>query len=206
MYEYLVGKVNYLNANYLIMENNFLGYKVYVSDTSKYELNKFQKVYLYTKIYQNIKNNFNYEFYGFRTLSEKIFFESLLNINGIGVKIALTILRNDLNLVKTLIKNQDVSSLEALEGFNNKIATNVVGQLSYKMNLEPETKSDSLNKNQTNILGEAISALKSLGYKKHEIEKAVSNIDKNILENSQDVSDLISCAIKIILNNEATAN
>lgn len=202
MVEYIVGKINYINSSYLVLENNFLGYKVNVSDTSKFEVNKVQKVYIYTKIFQNVKNTFNFEYYGFKTLSEKIFFETLLNVNGVGTKTSLLILKNDLNIIKNLIKNQDIDSLSNLEGFTKKIATNIVGQLSYKLKYE---KNNELLKNDESIsqkLPELISALKSLGYKKNEIDSVICNINDDVIEKCSEISDLISFAIKNIIENK----
>ena len=204
MFEYIVGKINYTNSNYVILENNFIGYKIYVSDPNKFELNKFQKIFLYSKIYQNLKNTFSYEYYGFKTLNEKIFFEQLLQINGIGVKSALAILKNDINLIKQLIKNQDINSLTSLEGFNNKIATHVVGQLSYKIKLE---KQDVASSDSGEIVADIISALKALGYGKTEIEKAMVSIETEISKSSyEDISNLISLAIQSIIKNENLSN
>lgn len=203
MFEYIVGKINYLNSTYLVLENNFLGYKIYVSDPNKFEINKIQKVYLYIKVFQNTKNYLNYEYYGFKSLVEKIFFETLLSINGIGVKIALNILKNDLNLIKQLIRKQDVNTLASLEGLNAKLATNIISQLSYKMNLE-KINDDEKNL-ESNLVADIISALKALGYKKQEIEYAINKMSGQI-DNSKEASDLISCAIKLILENETISN
>lgn len=207
MFEYIVGKINYLNSTYVILENNFIGYKIYVSNPNKFELNKIQKLYIYPKLYQNNKSCYVCEYYGFKTLPEKIFFESLLNVNGIGVKSAIGILKNDLSLLKNLIKNNDIDSLINLEGINNKIANNLVMFLSIKL------KNESLNENITSndyslLLNDVISALKSLGYKKTDIEKSILKLDKKLLKNysEENVSELISLCIKNILNYENISN
>ncbi len=205
MYEYIVGKVNYSNSNYLILENNFIGYKIFVSDSEKFEINKIQRVYIYTKIYQNLKNNFLYEYYGFKTLYEKIFFEWLLQVNGVGTKIALSIMKNDINLMKDLIIKNDIEALNSLSGFTNKISLNVTHFINQKIKNEPECHK---NKNTcSENLCDLVSALKALGYKKNQIEKAVSLLESKIINSKKDdISDLISLAIQAIVNHENIPN
>ena len=104
MIEYILGKVSYKNSNYLILENNFKGYKVYMSDLASIEENSNIKVFVYTRVYQNNKSNFVFEYYGFKSIREKFFFETLLSINGIGPKTSLLILKNNIDMLKELIK------------------------------------------------------------------------------------------------------
>lgn len=204
MFEYIVGKVNYINANYLILENNFLGYKIYVANPENFELNKIQKLFVYVKVFQNLKNSFSYDYYGFKSLAEKIFFEQLLQINGIGVKSALQILKNDIGLTKSLIKNKDVESLSVLDGFNNKIANAVIGQLSFKLT-DDKYDNSALEKNEK--IADLIGALKALGYKKQEVEKAIANINEQLVNvKDYSVSDLLSLAIKSLVECEVISN
>ncbi|BAC44071.1 holliday junction DNA helicase [Malacoplasma penetrans HF-2] len=214
MIEYIIGKISYKNNNYLILENNFKGYKLFMSDPNIFEENSSAKIFVYTKIFQNNKNNFLFEYYGFKTLREKIFFENLLTVNGIGPKTSLTILRNDLNLLKELIRNEDIESLSVLEGFTNKTALSIVSALSYKLKNERiseynnDVNHSSINQqsNSYNPVPDLVSALKALGYKKNMIEKAINLLIPQLSNVSEDqISDLISQAIKII-SDEAVTN
>lgn len=207
MFEYIVGKVNYSNTNYLILENNFTGYKIWTNNPDEFEKNTTIRLYVYTKIFQSNKGNFVYEYYGFKNILEKIFFENLVSINGIGPKTALNILKNDINFLKDLIRNDDVISLELLPGFSNKIATLVCSQLGYKLRNEKKEEVVGSKNNNNNVLTEIISALKALGYKKSDIELAVNVIGPK-LDNyvNEDISTAISDAIKIILGEDESSS
>ena len=163
-------------------------------------------MYIYTKIFQSNKGNYVCEYYGFKNITEKIFFENLVSINGIGPKTALSILKNDINFIKDLIRNDDIISLELLPGFSNKIALLVCSQLGYK--LRNEKKEEKVNStNNGNLLADVISALKALGYKKNDIEMAVNVIGPK-LDNytNDDISTVISEAIKIILGGDESSS
>lgn len=208
MFEYIIGKNTYANNNYLILENNYIGYKIYLNNPDKYENNTFYKIYVFIKINQNNKGNFNYEYYGFKTIYEKYFFELLMSVNGIGPKTAMNIMKNDLNLLKNLIMQNNVNELENLIGFNNKLAIAISNEIGYKLRNSTFFNKDNTNKNfenntdctNVNALSNIISALKALGYKKDDIEFALSNISNNLSEcDENDINELISESIKIIV-------
>lgn len=153
MYEYIVGKINYTNTNYVILENNFIGYKVFVNGIDNLDLNAFHRLYLYTRVTQNNKGNFVYEYYGFKTINEKFFFELLLTLNGIGPKTAMAILKNDVSLLKKLIKSNDIKTLETLPGFTNKLSIMIVNQLGYKLRNEIiDNKNSTINSQENDSL------------------------------------------------------
>lgn len=206
MFEYIVGKVNYSNDNYLILENNYTGYKIWTNNPNEFEKNTTIRLYIYAKIFQSNKGNFSFEYYGFKNIIEKIFFENLVAINGIGPKTALNILKNDVNFLKDLIRNDDIISLELLPGFSNKIAILVCSQLGYKFrNEKKEEVCESKNNNV--LLTDLISALKALGYKKSDIEMAVNIIGPKLDKyTSEDISTVISEAIKIILGEDESSS
>ncbi|WP_412032151.1 Holliday junction branch migration protein RuvA [Malacoplasma muris] len=210
MYEYIVGKINYTNTNYVILENNFIGYKVFVNGIDNLDLNAFHRLYLYTRVTQNNKGNFVYEYYGFKTINEKFFFELLLTLNGIGPKTAMAILKNDVSLLKKLIKSNDIKTLETLPGFTNKLSIMIVNQLGYKLRNEiidnknstiNSQENDSLDNNWMEKIPDIVNSLKVLGYKKQDIEYALNELENNSnTNNGLDINDLVSEAIKTIIN------
>lgn len=215
MYEYIVGKISYSNTSYIVLENNFIGYKVFINKIDELDKNSFHRIYLFTKVSQNNKGNFIYDYYGFKSINEKYFFELLLTLNGIGPKTAMAILKNDISLLKNLIKTNDVETLESLPGFNGKLAIMIVNQLGYKLRnetifkknvddndlLENDSENNESKSNQTAIIADILNALKALGYKKSEIEFALCSMqEKNIFEKFNDINELISEAIKLIID------
>lgn len=98
-----------------------------------------------------------------------------------------------------------------LEGFNQKNSLTIISALSFKFknekrshvdNLADESKKNDIESNTNyNLTSDLISALKALGYKKATIEKALTYLIKDISTANEDgLNDLISKAIKVILN------
>lgn len=198
MIEYIIGKISYSNDKFIILENNFKGYKIWMNKIGELDSSIFNRVYVFVKISTNSKNYQISEIFGFKTPQEKSFFETLISATGIGPKTALLIMQNNIDLLKELITTKNIDDLENLPNFTKKLAINLCNQLSYKIYI---AKKESINDDicsATNIsVGEVVSALKSLGYKKSEINLAMNSIDLNSLK---DTNIAISEAIKNIVN------
>jgi Holliday junction DNA helicase RuvA len=183
----MIGKVIAINKKTITFENNYTGYVVYVSDPDKLEINRVKKLYLYKQLSIGNKNNIVEEIYGFERYESKDLFMNLLQISGIGPKTAISICRNDPQIIKTLISKHDYDGLCSLENITPKFSRLMIEHLcdSFK----------TRDMEQTMDIGGLSKALKSLGYKQEEIEYAVKNIQPN---STQELSDLISTAIKLI--------
>lgn len=69
MFGYIIGSVKYLTSNHIILENNGIGYIIYVANPYAYEIGKEYTVYTY----QNITESEN-SLYGFKSMDEKSYF------------------------------------------------------------------------------------------------------------------------------------
>lgn len=194
MYEYLIGKISETGVNYVVLESNDIGYKIYTTMNSLNKINSFSedKIKIYT--YLNIKEGAA-EFYGFAGKTEKQMFERLLGITGIGPKMALAIL--SVNTEEELcmsILTGDIKKLTKAPGVGPKVAQRIVLELKDKIKLpiQTQTNVDQFIESNNNYQ-DLIDALSSLGYKESEISKA---IEKN---NLSDLS--FEQAIKLLLKN-----
>ncbi len=191
MLSYMIGKIISINKKSITLESNWTGYVINVTNPESFELGKVKKIYLHKHSVISNKNNLVEDYYGFTNYEEKELFLKLITLNGIGPKTAAQILRNDINLLKTFILNKDIKSLSSLTSINERIARQLVDGITIT----------SVNSVSTSTkIAELVSALKSLGYEKREIDLAIS--DKHISESNSDLSDLISNAIKIIASGE----
>lgn len=122
--------------------------------------------------------------YGFYTRNERLLFRTLLKVNGVGPRMALTILSSTTpeEFVQCVLGN-DTASLVKLPGVGKKTAERLVIEMRDKLSdwMTPVTagmaplKLDNQTRHQT--LQDAISALVSLGYKQPEANRTVTKID-----------------------------
>lgn len=166
MYSYLIGKVSSIREGSIDFEVNNIGYFLFVSTRDKYVLNEEYRVYIYDVIKDDL-----FKMYGFLSLEDRIIFEKLLEVSGIGPKRALTIIsQTTINELVSLIKLKNVKLLSKINGVG-RYAETIIYHLSNKLDfLEP-----SLFKYQNVFL-----ALKDLGYEVNKINEALLSLPSGL--------------------------
>lgn len=197
MYSYIVGKIVSVYRKSIVIENNYVGYFVFVANPNVFEAGKTIRLYMYKYTYLSNKNSLKEDFYGFKNWEEKEFFMNCLNISGIGPKSAMNFLQNDINVLKQLISNKDTDALEQLPGISKKYAYLLV---EYLADFYVKDKAE----NYDNI-ADVINVLKTLDYNQEDINFAINRLcETNAIENTMETSDVVAMAIKLISNkNEA---
>lgn len=198
MYSYIVGKIVSVHPRSITLENNYIGYLIYVPKADVFEKNTTTRLYLYKYTYLSNKNALREEFYGFKRWEEKEFFLNCLTISGIGPKSAMNFLQNDIDVLKQLISNKDTDALEQLPGISKKFAYLLV---EYLADFYVKNKVE----NYDNI-ADVINVLKTLGYNQDDINFAINRLcETNAIESSMETSDVVAMAIKLIsVKNEAS--
>jgi Holliday junction DNA helicase RuvA len=122
--------------------------------------------------------------YGFYSLAERRMFRSLIRINGVGPKLALTILSGiSADEFSRAIFDNDVAALTRLPGVGKKTAERLVVELRDKLDagFMPSTGAQSgagpASAEASNPVSDAVSALIALGYKAPEASRMVRAID-----------------------------
>jgi Holliday junction DNA helicase RuvA len=87
MYDYIKGTITCLKNNAIVLDNNGIGYLIYVSNPYSFEVSKEYKVFVYQKVAEDENS-----LYGFKTNEEKDLFLKLISVKGLGCKMALPIL------------------------------------------------------------------------------------------------------------------
>lgn len=143
--------------------------------------------------------------YGFATLRERTLFRSLIKVNGVGAKMALTILSGIApdEFVRS-VQDSDTASLVRLPGIGKKTAERLVIEmrdrlsdwdtgpvLSVTTNVAPQPASGGGSE-----LRDALSALVSLGYKPQEASKLVSGLEKEALSSEEIIRAALKRAVK----------
>ena len=87
MYSYIKGIISEVSTNYIVIDNNGIGYQIYTPNPFSFKEGEEAKCY----IYQHIKEEEN-SLYGFKTIEEKEMFLKLINVKGVGPKMTLPML------------------------------------------------------------------------------------------------------------------
>ncbi|MBE6160291.1 MAG: Holliday junction branch migration protein RuvA [Lactobacillales bacterium] len=181
MYGYIKGKVTEIESNYIILENNNIGYLVFTASPYSFNINEDYKIY----IYQNVKED-EISLYGFKSKEEKELFLKLIDVKGLGPKMALPIIAtNNINDVIEAIEKSDVNYLKKFPKIGDKVARQIILDLKGKLITSENEKVDNNE--------ELVEALEALGYKKQDVKKILPNIKEDKIENQ------IKEALKLLL-------
>ena len=120
--------------------------------------------------------------YGFYSETERSLFRSLIRINGVGPKLALTILSGvSADEFSRCIMENDAKSLTALPGVGKKTAERLIVELRDKIDTDASLPAAAapagVTAAPTNPVSDAVSALIALGYKAQEASRMVRNIE-----------------------------
>lgn len=131
--------------------------------------------------------------YGFASERERLLFRSLLKVNGVGAKLALTILSgSDVDTFARSVQDGDTASLTRLPGVGKKTAERLIVEMrdrlkevSYAMGLDAIVTGATTLAPATGAKTEAIEALIALGYKAAEADKMLRSFDTEGLSTEQ---------------------
>ena len=108
MYSYIIGKVEEIESNYITIDNNEIGYLIYTSNPYSFNLNQEYKIYLY----ENVRED-EISLYGFKTKEEKDLFLKLIEVKGLGCKMALPMFAmGDVNNIISAIEQENINYLK----------------------------------------------------------------------------------------------
>lgn len=184
MIAYLKGKLVIKSVDYIVVDVQGIGYKVYMSKTAidKHEEEKEIKVYTYLKVRED-----DISLFGFNTLEELHMFELLISVGGIGAKSAIAILSNITPSKFALaVITSDVNTLKKLQGIGPKTAQRIILELKDKIKTEEAIENqENTIKQEEQIqedMEELIQALQVLGYRRYEINNILPKIKEETLE------------------------
>src|ERR1035437_7401545 len=142
MVSYLNGKVILKRDKFIIIEVNNVGYKVFLNRQSMITLPEIgDELQLFT--YQNVKEE-ALDLYGFLAYEGLEFFETLMDIRGVGPKSALDISAlGSLEKIKDRILKQDEKIFEGIPGIGSKKAMTIILGLTGKIKVLGQKKSGS---------------------------------------------------------------
>ncbi len=181
MIDYIKGKVAYLHNDYAVVEVHGVGYRVFCSNPYALQGQMSEEVTVYT--HHHVREDAILLF-GFPTREEQTLFRKLLDVSGIGPRVALGILSGAApDAVIAAVQQEDLGFLTRLPGIGKKTAQRIVLDLKDKLGpVLPRSVSAAAASAPVERGGpdgawsEAAQGLKALGFSDAEIERAAAAI------------------------------
>jgi Holliday junction DNA helicase RuvA len=173
----LSGVVSEHVGGQVVLDVQGVGYGLQVTTEDMGRLTSGQPVKLY--VYEHIREQ-AHDLYGFVSLDTKQLFEQLLDVNGVGPKMALNILSiGNGTEVRTAIAGGDTKFISQAQGVGKRVAERVVVELKDKVGLEGvDLSTTGMLQGENLLMGdEAIAALVALGYAPQDAAKALRGVD-----------------------------
>ena len=170
------GMVTELLPGAVIVELNGLGYEIRVSskDLARLPVGKKTKLFLYEHIRED-----SHVIYGFSQLEDKLAFEQLLGVSGVGPKVAQAIMNAvTVEQLQAAIAGGKADIFQAVPGVGNKMAARIVIDLRNKIG-------SNLNELLSDEHDATFSALKQLGFTTQQAGKALSKVASTITSDEE---------------------
>ncbi len=181
MFDYLRGKITKQLANYIVIDVNGVGYKVYTPNPYKFKDNEETIVYVYNHIREDENS-----LYGFSCEDERDLFLRLIDVKGLGPKMAMPILATgSINGIIDAIDRENILYLKKFPKIGEKLARQIILDLKGKLVMSEESSESN---------DELVLALEALGYKTNDIKNIIVKVDKSL-----SIENQIKEALKLLL-------
>ncbi len=178
MISFIRGKIKIKNGSFVIVENNDIGFKIFISPKTLEKINIGEILEFF--IFFAVRNE-KPELYGFLTEEELKVFEIIEKISGIGPKGAMLIASlGTLEELKKAIENQDFGFFSKIKGIGRKKIQKIILELGGTLKKLEEKKPFSKE-------DEALKGLMALGFSAKESKKALEGVPEDIKDTSQRV-------------------
>ena len=198
MIDYIIGTVEYISDDSIVIERNGIGFRITTSAITSNRVSLHDKITIYT--YMNVRED-DISLFGFLTRDEISVFKLLISVSGIGPKVAVAILSVlTVDELRMAILSEDSKAIAKANGVGSKTALIVVLELKDKFKLEDaldsfSTRDDLSDIAANDIITETAMALTSLGYSNVEAMKAIKNIKGH---DNMTVEELLKASLKVI--------
>ena len=196
MISQLKGIVLEKTTHSVVLDVNGVGYELEIPVGTSFALpERLEEVQLFTHF---VVREDAQLLYGFIRRADRDTFRILIKINGVGPKVAVSILSGlDGDALALCVENENIDALVKLPGIGKKTAERLLIELRGKLKaVEPSASSSNAVSDvpATDSKAEAAAALEALGYKAAEAEKLI----KKIYNPGSSVEELIKAALKAL--------
>ncbi len=202
MFDYIKGILVNKNFPYCTIENNGIGYLLYVNNRTLAELSEIGcEIKIYTKLIHKEDNMF---YCGFKKREDRVIFDILTSVSGIGVKAAFTLLDEfETSELVSAVINEDYKLISKTKGIGLKTAQKIVLELRDKLIKTDITNEIIVSKAQSSqseisksTIAQATAVLESLGYNKNEYEDVLVETLNKIKKD--DPEELLKEVLKVL--------
>lgn len=185
MYGYIRGNIVEIDSSYIIIDNNGIGYLIYVANPYSYQLNKEYTIFIYTCVREE-----EYTLYGFKDREQKELFLKLINVKGLGPKMALPIIATGtIDGIADAIENENLNYLKKFPKIGDKVAKQMILDLKGKLN--------AINTGifaKEDYSTELMEVLIGLGYKQTDVKKVITKVNAD-----SSLEEQVKEALKLML-------
>ena len=183
MYGYIIGVIKDIESSYVVIENNEIGYLIYVANPYYYKLDNKYTIYTYNCIRED-----EYSLYGFKDKEELNLFLKLISVKGLGPKMAIPMFATgSTSGIIDAINRENILYLKKFPKIGDKLARQIILDLKGKLG----SSSGVMDSSEDN---ELMDALVALGYKQADIRKVIKSVD-----NKLSIENQIKEALKLLL-------
>ena len=196
----LRGKIIQKQPPQLLIDVQGVGYEVDAPMSTFYQLPDIgQDVTLHTHL---VVREDAHMLYGFASETERSLFKSVIKINGVGAKLALTILSGmDAREFTRCVLDNDAASLVRMPGVGKKTAERLIIELRDRLQDDVAQSSSQmtsitlLTEPVTSPVSDAVSALIALGYKPQEASRMVRVLSTEGLDAEEIIRQSLQAAV-----------
>lgn len=183
MIGFLSGQVKSSQSGQAIIDIQGVGYLVYLPSNTQLTPGKKAELHIHTHVKED-----DISLYGFFNSSQKELFSHLIAISGIGPKIGLLVLSaGTTDQILAAISTSNIDFFTAIPGIGKKGAQRLIVELKNKFD-QQDLDISTFDQNS-----DLVDALTSLGFKKSELSRIVSQIDPSLA-----VEDQVKQALKLL--------
>ena len=173
MIAFIRGEVAAYGNDWIIVENNGIGWQMSYPHIENVRLNTEVSVYTYMHVSEN-----DVALFGFESQEEKELFLRLISVKGLGPKTAMNMLAHSgYNKVVKAIEEGNVAALKKMPGIGAKSASQIVLDLKGRLVATP-VRTQNAQVTYPQEISDALEGLKNLGYKQGELGPAANKMSE----------------------------
>ena len=181
------GTLEHIKATEVLIDVNGIGYEIQMPMTSIYQLPEIgESVTVYTHL---IVREDLHLLCGFIDENEKAMFKELIKTNGVGAKMALTILSTmSASEFLEAVNNSDINSLTKIPKIGKKTAERLLIEIRDRFK---NISIESNNHTPSNFKEDAVNGLVALGYNNKEAKNMIDNVQNEDLNTEELIKEAL---------------